>query len=83
MDTNKAAYWVALGVLALGLNSEYQHGNFAALHQVAERTSSTLCRISTRAAQTLTALGIRTNFALSHFAKSGYSNFAQRFSVDN
>jgi len=58
MDTNKAAYWVALGVLALGLNSEYQHGNFAALHQVAERTSSTLCRISTRAEQMLMALGI-------------------------
>jgi hypothetical protein len=26
---------------------------------------------------------IRTNLALSQFAKSGYSNFAQRFSVDN
>ena len=58
MDTNKAAYWVALGVLALGLNSEYQHGNLARLHQVAERAGSTLCRISTRAEQTLMALGI-------------------------
>lgn len=58
MDTNKAAYWVALGVLALGLNSEYQHGNFVTLHRVAERTSATLCHVSTRAEQTLMALGI-------------------------
>jgi len=26
MDTNKAAYWIALGVLALGLNNEYRQG---------------------------------------------------------
>ena len=64
MDTNKAAYWVALGVLALGLNSEYQHGNFVALHQVAERAGSTVCRISTRAEQTLMALGITGREAL-------------------
>ena len=37
MNTNKAAYWIALGVLALGLNSEYQHGRFVALHRVAGR----------------------------------------------
>jgi hypothetical protein len=58
MDTNKAAYWVALGVLALGLTSEYQRGNFATLHRVAERTAATLCQVSTRAEQTLVALGI-------------------------
>jgi hypothetical protein len=58
MDTNKAAYWVALGVLTLGLNSEYRHGNFVTLHQVAERTAATLCQISTRAERTLMALGI-------------------------
>ena len=53
MDTNKAAYWIALGVLALGLNSEYQHGRFVALHRVAEHAGSALCRIATRAEQTL------------------------------
>jgi len=53
MDTNKAAYWIALGVLALGLNSEYQHGSFVALHRVAERGDSLLCRMSTRAEQTV------------------------------
>jgi hypothetical protein len=65
MDTNKAAYWIALGVLALGLNSEYRHGNFVAVHRVAERAGSVLCRISTRAEQSLAvALGMtnRENF---------------------
>ena len=59
MDTNKAAYWIALGVLALGLNSEYRHGSFVAVHRVAERAGSVLCRISTRAEQSLAvALGM-------------------------
>jgi hypothetical protein len=47
MDTNKAAYWIALAVLALGLNSEYHQGNFVPLHRVADRASATLCRLST------------------------------------
>jgi hypothetical protein len=53
MDTNKAAYWIALGVLALGLNSEYRHGSFVALHRVAEHAGSALCKMATRAEQTL------------------------------
>jgi hypothetical protein len=53
MDTNKVAYWIALGVLALGLNSEYQQGRFVALHRVAGRAESALCRISTQAEQSL------------------------------
>jgi maltooligosyltrehalose synthase len=53
MDTNKAAYWIALGVLALGLNSEYQHGSFAGLHRVSEYAGSTFCRMVARAEQTL------------------------------
>lgn len=52
MNTNKTAYWIALGVLALGLNSEYRQGNFVALHRVAERAGSVLCRATTRAEQT-------------------------------
>jgi hypothetical protein len=59
MDTNNAAYWIALGVLTLGLNSEYRNGNFVAVHRVAERAGSVLCRISTRAEQSLAvALGM-------------------------
>ena len=58
MDTNKAAYWIALGVLALGLNSEYRHGKFVAVHRVAERAGSVLCGISSHAQQSLAvALG--------------------------
>jgi hypothetical protein len=53
MDANKAAYWIALGVLALGLNSEYRQGNFPALHRVVSRAENALCRISTDAQHTL------------------------------
>src|SRR5271166_6064138 len=53
MNTNKAAYWIALGVLALGLNSEYQQGRFEALHRIAGRADSALCQISMRAKDTL------------------------------
>jgi DNA replicative helicase MCM subunit Mcm2 (Cdc46/Mcm family) len=48
MDTNKAAYWIALAVLALGLNSEYHQGNLVAFHRVADRAGDTLCRLSIR-----------------------------------
>ena len=61
MDTNKAAYWIALGVFALGLNSEYQHGRFVALHRVSEHAGSTLCRMATRAAQTLAVARVLTS----------------------
>jgi hypothetical protein len=61
MDTNKTAYWIALGVLALGLNSEYHHGSFAALHRVAEHAGPVLCRISTRAQQTLAVARMLTS----------------------
>lgn len=53
MNTNIAAYWIAVGVLALGLNSEYHQGRFVALHQVADRAGSMLCQVSTRVEQTL------------------------------
>jgi hypothetical protein len=61
MDTNKAAYWIALGVFALGLNSEYQHGSFVALHRVSEHAGSTLCRMATRAEQTLAVARVLTS----------------------
>jgi hypothetical protein len=61
MNTNKTAYWIALGVLALGLNSEYRQGNFVALHRVAERAGSVLCRAATRAEQTLAVARLLTS----------------------
>ena len=61
VDVNKAVYWIAVGVLALGLNREYQHGGFASLHRVAEKTGSVLCRATARAEETLAvATGRRT-----------------------
>jgi len=55
VNTNKATYWIALGVLVLGLNSEYRHGNLVALHRVAGCADSLLWRVSARAEQTLAA----------------------------
>ena len=60
MDTNKAAYWIALGILALGLNSEYRQGNFVAVHRVADRAGSLFCRVATRAEKTLATVRILT-----------------------
>jgi hypothetical protein len=60
MNTNKAAYWIAVGALALGLSSEYQHGRLVTLHRVAERAGLTLCRISMRAEQVLAATRVLT-----------------------
>jgi hypothetical protein len=36
---NKAWYWLAAGVLALGLNGYYQDGGLRPLHELAERTT--------------------------------------------
>jgi hypothetical protein len=58
MNTNKVAYCIALGVLALGLNSEYRLGRFETLHQVADRAGFVLCRLSTRTERTLVAAGV-------------------------
>ena len=53
MNTTKAAYWIALAALALGLNSEYQHGKFPALHRAADRAGVAVCQLTARAEQTL------------------------------
>jgi hypothetical protein len=39
---NKAWYWLAAGVLALGLNGYYQDGGLRPLHDLAERTTLAL-----------------------------------------
>jgi hypothetical protein len=61
MNTNKTAYWFILGVLVLGLNSEYRHGNFVPLHHAAARAHSAFCWASTRVEQTLADAGILTH----------------------
>jgi hypothetical protein len=60
MNANKAAYWVAVGALALGLSSEYQHGRFVTLHRIAEHADLVLGRISMHAEQALAAARLLT-----------------------
>lgn len=61
MDANRAAYWIALGVFALALNSEYRHGSFAPLHRVSEFAGSALCRMAARAEQNLAVARVLTS----------------------
>ena len=42
----RAWYWLAAGVLALGLNGAYQDGEFQWAHRLAERSSATMERVS-------------------------------------
>lgn len=49
---NKSLYWIALGVFALGLNSEYQKGNLPLAHRVADRAGAIYCQVASRAQQT-------------------------------
>jgi hypothetical protein len=53
MDMNKVIYFVAAGVLALGLQSEYKQGSFPALHRVAEQADCLMSRVAVDAERTL------------------------------
>ncbi len=57
---SKAIYWIALGAFALGLNSEYQSGNLPGLSRVANRAEAVLCRVATRAEQSLAMARVLT-----------------------
>jgi hypothetical protein len=46
MASEKAWYWLAAGVLALGINGAYQDGGFRWAHQLAERSSAMFERVS-------------------------------------
>ncbi len=48
MTSDKAWYWLAAGVLALGLNGAYQDGQFGWVHGIADRSMETVERASTR-----------------------------------
>jgi hypothetical protein len=61
MNTNKVVYWIALAAIAGGLGSEYQHGGFASLHAVEERTGARLCRATIQVQHVLMAAGLLTN----------------------
>jgi hypothetical protein len=49
MASNKAYYWLALAVLALGLNSEYQRGRMQPLHNLVNRSAMTVNCLALRA----------------------------------
>jgi len=49
MNTEKAAYWFAGAILALGLHSEYRNGAFPAIHQATSRAGVTLSRFAAHA----------------------------------
>ena len=57
---NKALYWIALGVFALGLNSEYQKGNLPLAHRVADRAEAVYSQVAARAEQTLALARLMT-----------------------
>jgi hypothetical protein len=46
MATEKAWYWLAAGVLALGLNGAYQDGEFPWVHNLADRSCALLERVT-------------------------------------
>lgn len=50
MNSQKA-YWFALGIFVLVLNSEYQHGAFPALHRALGRAGQEMCQMVTHANQ--------------------------------
>ena len=64
---NKALYWIALGVFAVALNSEYQQGNLPLAHRVADRAGAVLCKIATRAEQTLAVARVLTGRSAPEF----------------
>ncbi len=54
MRTDKAWYWLAAGVLALGLNGAYQDGQLGWAHVLADRAAGAVERVSLRGEHFLT-----------------------------
>jgi parvulin-like peptidyl-prolyl isomerase len=50
MDANKAAYWIAVAALVVGLGTQYREGGFAPLHRVADEASARAGSIFSRVA---------------------------------
>ena len=53
MNSEKIAYWVALGVFAVGVSHEYRDGKFSTAHHAMAKAETTLCHLVTRAEQTM------------------------------
>jgi hypothetical protein len=50
--SNQALYWIALGILTLGLNGEYQKGRLPLAHSVVNRAEAVVCTVAAKAEQT-------------------------------
>jgi hypothetical protein len=79
MNPDKTAYWIALGVLALGLNSEYRQGNLVPVHRLVDRAGSVICHISTGAREVLASATALKNNNNNNNNNEGFSN--EGFSV--
>lgn len=53
MNSDRMIYWVALGVFALGISHEYRDGKFPTAHRAVATAETALCRLATRAGQTM------------------------------
>ena len=51
---NKAWYWLAAGVLALGLNGYYQDGGFQGLHRLSDSAATTIAETRSQITETAT-----------------------------
>ncbi len=60
MNIEKAAYWIALAVFGLVLQSEYQRGEFPSLHRAAARANSELSRMAAQAERTFVVARVLT-----------------------
>lgn len=49
MNSQKAAYWIALAIMAAALHSEYQRGAFPVLHRAVYRAEASFCPLVSRA----------------------------------
>jgi hypothetical protein len=53
MDSQKATYWIALGLMAFAFTSEYQRGAFPVFHRAASSANSLFSGLANNAGRTL------------------------------
>jgi hypothetical protein len=70
MANDRAWYWLAAGVLALGLNGAYQDGEFAWAHKIADRSCSLLERVTERSDRVVAAAEIMLGHEPSTLARA-------------
>jgi hypothetical protein len=71
MRSEKAWYWLAAGVVALGLNGAYQDGQFGRAHFLADRASAVIERASERSLHFVTMAEILLGRSPASFDRAG------------